>query len=321
MSDSSALGRAAASQTAPRRAGGSLSGLRRREAVEGYLFITPWILGFLMFSAGPMIASLLLSLTKYNIVSPPEFVGFDNYVYAFKLDDLFWGSLGRTVYYAVGNVSVGVTLSLLAAILLNQKLKGTVFFRTFFFLPSLTPVVAAALLWQWIYQPDVGLINSLLREVGIKGPGWMKSTEWAIPSLIIVALWMGVGGGRMIIFLAGLQGVPQELYDAAHIDGANSWQRFVNVTLPMVSPTAFFNLVLGVIGSFSVFSVAFIATDGGPAYATWFYVLHLYNAAFRNFEMGYASALAWIFFAVLLALTVVQWRLQKAWVYYEGEVR
>lgn len=303
------------------RGSGGLSGLRRREAVEGYLFISPWIIGFVLFSAGPMIASFALSLSKYNIIESPEFIGFENYAYAFQQDELFWGSLWRTIQYSVGNVAIGVTLSLLAALLLNQKLRGTVFFRTFFFLPSLTPVVAAALLWQWIFQPDVGLVNSLLRQVGIAGPGWMASPEWALPSLIIVALWTGVGGGRMIVFLAGLQGVPQELYEAAHIDGANFWHRFWNVTLPLVSPTVFFNLVLGIIGSFSVFSVAFIATDGGPAYATWFFVLHLYKSAFSNFEMGYASALAWVFFVILLVLTFVQLRLSKSWVHYEGEFK
>ncbi len=305
-----------AARVAPKRVS-----LRRREAIEGYLFITPWILGFLMFSAGPMLASLVLSTTKYSIIAPPEAIGLQNYQYAFQSDELFWGSLLRTVQYAVGNVVIGVTLSLLAAILLNQKLRGTVAFRTFFFLPSLTPAVAAALLWQWILQPDVGLVNSFLHQFGIQGPGWMKSTEWALPSLVLVALWTGVGGGRMIIFLAGLQGVPQELYEAANLDGANYWHRFRHVTLPMVSPTVFFNMVLGIIGSFSVFSVAFIATEGGPAYATWFYVLHLYQAAFRNFEMGYASALAWVFFVILLVLTVFQLTLSKRWVHYEGEVK
>lgn len=320
MSDGSATDRASVSSPAsqPKR---GLSGLRRREALEGYLFITPWILGFLFLSAGPMIGSLVLSFTKYNIISPPVFCGLCNYEYAFKFDDQFFGSLWRTIYYSLGNILIGVTLSLLAAILLNQKLKGTVFFRTFFFLPSLTPIVAAALLWQWIYQPEVGLINAALKQVGIHGPGWIKSPEWAIPSLVIIALWMGIGGNRMIIFLAGLQGVPQELYEAANLDGANFWHRFRHVTLPLLSPTVFFNVIMGIIGSFSVFSVAFMATDGGPAYATWFYVLNLYNAAFRNFEMGYASALAWVFFVILLILTYIQLRLSKSWVYYEGEVK
>lgn len=320
MSASSTPGGSAARAASPGRHA-TLSGLRRREALEGYLYISPWIIGFILFSAGPMLGSLVLSLTKYNIISEPEFVGLQNYEYAFKFDELFWGSLWRTIEYSVGNVTIGVTLSLLAALLLNQKLRATVLFRTFFFLPSLTPVVAAALLWQWIYQPDVGLLNTFLRGIGIEGPGWIKSPEWALPSLVIIALWSGIGGGRMIIFLAGLQGVPQELYEAAHLDGANFWHRFRHVTLPMVSPTVFFNMVLGIIGSFSVFSVAFIATDGGPAYATWFYVLHLYQAAFRNFEMGYASALAWVFFAILLVLTFIQLRLSKAWVHYEGEIK
>jgi multiple sugar transport system permease protein len=212
-----------------------------------------------------------------------------------------------------------VTGSLFLAVLLNQRLKGTTILRTCFFLPSLTPIVASALLWSWILHPDLGLVNYGLRQVGIQGPGWLTTTEWAIPALIIMALWGGLGGGRMIIFLAGLQGVSQELYEAAAIDGANAWQRFRNVTLPIITPTIFFNMVLGVIGSFSVFTVAYVATQGGPARATYFYVYHIFARGFQDTDMGYASALAWVFFAILLLFTAVQFRLQRHWVYYEAE--
>jgi multiple sugar transport system permease protein len=291
----------------------------RREAVEGFLYISPWILGFLIFGLGPLGASLYLSLTHYNVLKPPEFVGLDNYVYAFTHDRLFYVALERTTYYAVAAVTLGVVGSLLLAVLLNQRLKGTVAFRTMLFLPSLTPIVASALLWGWIFHPQLGLMNSGLRLIGVQGPGWLTTTEWALPSLVILALWGGLGGGRMIIFLAGLQGVPNELYEAASMDGASGWDRFRHVTLPMITPTIFFNLVLGIIGSFSVFAVAFVATSGGPVRATYFYVYHIFITAFQNSEMGYASALAWIFFAILLVFTAIQFRLQRYWVYYESE--
>ncbi len=293
----------------------------RREAIEGFLYISPWVLGFLVFTLGPMLASLFFSFTKYSILRPPELIGLDNYVTIFTRDRLFIQSLSRTAYYAAAVVTLGVIGSLLLAVLLNQKLAGTVVFRTMYFLPSLTPIVASALLWQWLYQPELGLFNSALAMIGIKGPGWLTTTEWAIPSLVIMALWAGLGGGRMIIFIAGLQGVPQELYEAAAIDGAGTWARFRNITLPMITPTIFFNLVLGIIGSFSVFAVAFVATQGGPARATYFYVYNIYKTGFADFNMGYASALAWIFFAILLVFTLIQFRLQRLWVYYESEER
>ncbi len=292
-------------------------GLRRREAIQGYMYVLPWVVGFLIFTFGPMLASLYLSFTAYNIVKEPRFIGLENYVYAFTRDRLFVQALQRTGLYAVAAVTLGVVGSLFLAVLLDQKLKGTVIFRTMFFLPSLTPIVASALLWGWIFQPQLGILNYLLAQVGIQGPGWLTSIEWALPSLVIMALWGNLGGGRMIIFLAGLQGVPTELYEAAAIDGANAWQRLRNVTLPMLTPTIFFNLVLGIIGSLSVFSVAYVATNGGPANATYFYVFHIFNRGFKDMDMGYASALAWVFFAILLAFTYLQFRLQSYWVYYE----
>jgi multiple sugar transport system permease protein len=294
---------------------------RRREALAGYLFLSPWIVGFALFVGGPILYSFYLSFNSYDVARPPRFVGFENYVNAFTSDDRFLPSLQLTFTYALISVPLALFGSLLLALLLNQRLRGTTFYRTFFFLPSLTPAVATAILWTWLLQPDVGLFNYALSVFGIRGPKWLGSTEWAMPSLILIALWTGIGGNRMMIFLAGLQGVSQELYDAADIDGAGAWARFRHITLPMISPTMFFNLVLGVIGALKVFTVAFIATQGGPAFATWFIALHIYTQAFKYLEMGYASALAWLFTLVLIVLTVLQLRLSKRWVYYEGEER
>jgi multiple sugar transport system permease protein len=299
--------------TAPRRRPWLGSPLQRREAIEGYLWISPWIIGFLVFSLGPIIASAYLSFTSYKIAASPTWIGLENYYQAFFVDKQFWPSLGRTVYYSVAVVVLGVSLSLVAAVLLNQEIKGRAFYRALYYLPSLTPVVALAILWRWLLQPQVGLVY----QVGITGPGWLSDRNWAIPALIMVGLWASIGGGRMIIFLAGLQGVPKELHESAEIDGANAIQRFFRITLPMISPVILFNLILGVIGSFSVFSVAYIATEGGPNYATWFYMLHLYYNAFSYFQMGYASALAWIFFVIIFVLSYIQIKLSNRWVYYE----
>jgi multiple sugar transport system permease protein len=297
----------------------SVSSARRREAIAGYLFLLPWAIGFAIFVAGPLIASAALSFTAFDVARPPRFVGFENFVTAFTTDDRFLSSLKLTFVYAIVSVPLALFGSLFLAMLLNQRLRATSFYRTCFFLPSLTPTVAVAILWTWLLQPDVGLFNYLLSVVGITGPKWLGSTEWAMPSLIMIALWTGIGGNRMMIFLAGLQGVPQELYDAASIDGAGAVQRFRHITLPMISPTMFFNLVLGVIAALKVFTVALIATNGGPAFSTWFIALHIWSQAFKYLEMGYASALAWIFTLVLLALTVVQFWASRHWVYYEGE--
>ncbi len=295
------------------------SPLTRRRAIEGYLYISPFLLGFLIFTAYPLVMSFYLSFTNYNIISDPVWAGLENYRRAFFEDDLFWSSLGRTGKYALWVVPLGIVCSLLAAMLLNQGLPGTTIFRTIFFLPSITPIIASVLIWLWILQPSIGVMNYLLSLVGIPGPAWVQSTAWAMPSLVLLSLWNTAGGSRMIVFLAGLQGVPQELYEAAHIDGASAWQRFWHVTIPMISPTIFFNLVISVIGALSVFSVAYIGTQGGPAYATYFYVYHLYVSAFQYSLMGYASALAWVFLLIVLFLTVLQFNLQSRWVFYAGD--
>lgn len=291
--------------------------MQRREALEGYLWISPWVIGFLVFSLGPIIASFYLSLTTYKIGGTPQWIGLQNYHEAFFNDKLFWPSLGRTAYFSIVSVVLGVFLSLLAAILLNQNLRGKTILRALFYLPSLTPIVSLALLWTWIFQPRLGLANYLLSFIGINGPGWLVDRSWAIPSIILVSLWSSVGGGRMIIFLAGLQGVPKEIYESAELDGAGAWSSFWNITIPMISPVILFNTILGVIGSFGVFSLAYIMTEGGPNYGTWFYMLHLYYNAFSYFQMGYASALAWFFFVIIFVLSYLQIKLSDRWVYYE----
>ena len=297
------------------------SPMRRREAIEGILYTSPWILGFIIFVAGPLVASAYYSFTKYNVLRPPRFIGLENYIYAFAKDELFLPSIWRSFYYALLSVPLAMIGSLILAILLNQKLRWPTLWRTMFFLPTLTPLIAAALLWRWMLNPDVGLINYLLGLVGIKGPGWLSSIEWAIPSLVIMGLWNSVGGSRMIIFLASLQDVPKELLEAAEIDGAGTWAKFRNVTLPLITPTIFFNLVLGIIFALRTFEAAFISTAGGPARATWFISLHIYQSAFVNFDMGYASAMSWVFFMILFALTYLQFRLSGSWVFYAGERR
>ena len=296
--------------------------LRTKEAIAGYLFLMPWLLGLALFIVGPMMTSGFLSFTRYDVVNPPQFVGLKNFIEIFTKDRLFWPSMMLTFRYALIVVPLSLVGALSAAMLLNQALRGTTLFRTFFFLPHLTPIVAAAVLWGWIFNADVGPINHWIRTItgSDNAPGWFRDPDWAMTGLIIMAMWGAIGGNTMLIFLAGLQGVPQELYDAAVVDGAGIWAKFRNVTLPMLTPTIFFNMVLGIIGALRVFSAAFVATQGGPAYSTWFYALHIYTRAFQYFEMGYASALAWIFFFVLFVFTFVQFRQSRRWVYYAGEV-
>jgi len=309
----------AQSKAGPAKRRMSLS--RRREALQGYLYISPWIIGFLAFVGGPLIASLYYSFTYYPLLANPSWVGLQNYTTALFKDRIFWIAVQRTIYWAILTVPLGVIGSFFAAVLLNRAIMGKTLWRILFFLPSLTPEVAAAVLWVWILQPDVGIVNSVLREIGITGPKWMASSQWALPSLALITLWTGIGSIRMLIFLAGLQGVPQELYDAGMVDGVNWWQKIWHITIPMISPTILLNLILGIIGSLQVFGIAFVTTAGGPAYATYFYALHLYQTAFQSFDMGYGSALAWFLFAAILTLTLIQIGASRRWVYYAGETQ
>ncbi|MGQ9629228.1 MAG: carbohydrate ABC transporter permease [bacterium] len=293
--------------------------MRSRETAEGYFFISPWILGLLFFTIGPIIASLTLSFHEYDIIAPPIFNGLENYKRLFFDDFRFWQALKVTTIYTVFAVPLQLTLGFAIAVLMNQKLKGITVFRTIYYLPAVVSGVAVAMLWKWIFSYEAGILNVLLWKVGIQGPNWLGSPEWVLPSLIIMSLW-GVGGG-MVIYLAGLQGIPTELYEAASIDGAGVWQRFWNVTIPMMTPVIFFNLVMGVIGSFQVFTQAYVMTQGGPLNASLFYVLYLYRRAFQDLQMGYASALAWILFIVILICTIIIFKTSARWVYYEAGLR
>lgn len=300
----------------------------RRTALDlsGFAFIAPWLIGFLLFTAGPMLASLVISFHSWSMLSPPEWEGIDNYRRIFTDDPLFPVSLWNTVSYVIGAVPAAIALSLGLALLLNRSLPGMGIFRTIVFLPSITNVIAVSVLWLWIFNPEYGLLNAGLRLLGIDGILWLQSERWAKPALILMSLW-GVGGST-IIFLAALQGIPRELYDAASLDGAGPYNRFLHITLPMISPAMFFSLVVGVIGSFQVFAQAFVMTgtaqpgaEGGPGNATLFLVLYLYKKAFQEFRMGYASALAWILFLIILVFTLAQKRLSTRWVYYEAGER
>ncbi|HEY3107411.1 MAG TPA: sugar ABC transporter permease, partial [Chloroflexota bacterium] len=301
---------------------------RRRWATTadlwGYAFIGPWVVGFFVFTLGPFLASLYLSFSEYKLVDAPTWVGLKNYDTMFSSlwsdagDIQVWTSLRNTVYYTVFHVPLAMLLAFFIAQLLNADVRAMPLFRTMFYLPSVTAGVATAILWLWLLNPS-GLVNYGLSLVGVTGPRWFGSSQWAMPGLILMSLW-GIGG-TIIVYLAGLQGVPQQLYEAASIDGAGWWGKLRHVTVPMMTPTIFFTMVMGLIASFQVFTPALVITDGGPGTSTLFYLLHLYRNGFRWFNMGYASAMAWLLFVIILVFTLLQVRLSRRWVYYEGESR
>jgi multiple sugar transport system permease protein len=306
----------------PARGGG---GSRRRgrvgraEARWGVLFALPAILGFLIFTIGPMIASFVFSLTDWTVGGTPHFTGVDNYV-QISQDPLFWKSLGVTTYYTLAAVPIALIVGFAAAMLVNGGLRLRSFWRTIYYLPTLVPAVASAVLWIWIFNPDYGLFNQLLRSVGLPGSNWIYDESTSVPSLIIMSTW-GFGNG-MVIFLAGLQGVPRQLYEAVALDGGGAWAKFRNVTLPFMTPVIFYNLVTGVIGTFQVFNQAYVMTSGGPNNSTLFYIYYLYTKAFTDSQMGYASALAWILFVIVLVITALLFRNARSWVFYEtGDAR
>ncbi|NPV80866.1 MAG: sugar ABC transporter permease [Firmicutes bacterium] len=269
-----------------------------------------------MFTLYPFAASIYYSLTDYSVLNAPEFVGVGNYVTLFSKDPLFWKSLYNTLYYAVISLPLQILVALGLATLLNQRVRGLAVFRTIFYLPSIVPIVGASIVWMWLLNPQYGIINGILYALGINGPGWITDPVWSKPSLIIMSLW-GVGGS-MIIYLAALQDVPVQLYEASELDGASPLHKFRHVTLPMISPAIFFQLVMGLIGALQYFTQAYVMTQGGPADSTLFYSLYLYNNAFRYFKMGYASAMAWILFIIILVLTLLVFRTSRSWVYYAG---
>jgi multiple sugar transport system permease protein len=281
--------------------------------------VAPAVLGFALFSLGPMLVSAYLSLTSYDVVTPPRFVGFDNYFYLMRHDPAFWPSVKVTLIYAAVTVPLGLALSLSVALLLNRNVKLLGTFRTIYFLPSLLPATASGVVWVYIFHPNQGLLNRLLAQANIQGPAWTQSVDWALPALIIMGLWSF--GGAMVIFLAGLQDVPRSLYEAADLDGAGRLSQFRNVTLPIISPVVFFNLVMGLIGAFKAFDSAYVfgmtsgGVAGGPARATLFYALNLYLKAFSYFHMGLASAMAWLLFLAIVLLTWLNFRLSRRWVH------
>ncbi|OQA46245.1 MAG: Lactose transport system permease protein LacF [Chloroflexi bacterium ADurb.Bin325] len=289
-----------------------------REARWGMFFVAPWVIGFLIFTLGPVVASLGLSFMDYELISAPTWRGLGNYIELITRDRLFGRSLYNTVYYTLFSVPLGLMAAFMLALLLNVKLPGMNIYRTVFYLPAVTSGVAVSLLWIWLFNPQFGLINYLLRSIGLPGPGWLVDEAWSKPAFILMSVW-GVGG-TTIIFLAGLQGVPRTLYEAAEIDGANTWQRFRHVTIPMMTPVIFFNMIVGIIGSFQVFTSAYVMTQGGPRESTLFYVLYLFRQGFKLLRMGYAASMAWILFVIIIVLTLIQLRLSTRWVYYESEL-
>jgi multiple sugar transport system permease protein len=289
--------------------------LERRRAIEGWLFVSPFVVGFLLFFAGPMLFAAYISLTDWPVLATPKFVGFRNFR-TMIVDNLFWKSLGITAYYTFFSVPLNMVAGLALALLLNQKVRGLAFFRTLFYIPAVVTGVGVAVLWWAIFNTEYGMLNNILRMVGLPAIPWLIHTQWVIPSFIIMSLWQ-VGGG-MVIYLAGLQGIPTDLYESANIDGAGAWARFRYITLPLLSPVLLFNLILGIIGSFQSFTNALVMTNGGPSQASLFFVLYLYRNAWQYNQMGYAAALSWALFAVVLVLTIFIFRMTASRVYYAG---
>jgi multiple sugar transport system permease protein len=297
-----------------------LTPARRREALMFWAFISPWVIGFVGLTAVPMFGSLWLSFTDWDSFSEPVFVGLSNYMTLLTDDSLFWQSLLHTVYFAVVSVPLSLLIALFLAQHLSKPVKGARIFRTVIYLPTLVPIVAAAMIFKWLLAPDNGPINGFLAIFGIQGPAWLLDAGAVIPAIILLSLWQ-VGAGT-ILLIAALQGVPVELYEAARIDGASRTTQFWRIAVPMVSPVLFFNLVTGTIAAFQTFSQVYVLTDGtsGPDNASLMMVPYLFTTAFRNYDMGYASALAWLLFLIILLLSLVIIRTSRGWVFYESDV-
>jgi len=285
-----------------------------RRTVTGYLFIGPFVLGVLLWVVYPAGMAAWLSVQKWNLITPPKFVGLDNFQTMFN-DPLFWQSLKVTVIYTIFSVPLGLIISFSMALLINTKVRGLAIFRTVYYLPSIMPAVAGAVLWAWIYNTDFGLLNSILYSIGIPKIAWLQEPKYALPAMILMSLW-GVGAA-MIIFLAGLQGIDDVYYEAAKIDGAGRWAQLINITIPMMSSVIFFNLILGVINSFQIFTAGYLITNGGPQNATLFFVLYLYRVGFQYLKMGYAASLSWVLFFVIMIFTVVIFKTVGSRVYYQ----
>lgn len=310
------------SSTALGHAGTQRSGMTRRQLIahlEGWAFASPWIVGFIAFTAGPMLFSAAMAFTTWDLINEPRWVGLDNWRLILGGDPLVLKALQVTSLYALMAVPLNVIFGLALALLLNSGVLGLRFYRTAFFMPSVLSGVAVALLWRWVFSGNFGLANLFLGYLGIEGPRWLATEEWALPSLVIMSLW-AVGGG-MVIYLAGLQGISSEFYEAAEVDGAGWWSRLWNITIPLMTPALFFQLVTGLIAALQVFTQPYVMTNGGPNDATLAFVLYLYRNAFQYFKMGYASALAWVLFVYILLLTLLIFRTARSWVHYEGERR
>ncbi len=302
--------------------GGARPGLalkpRTREAIAGYLFLLPNLVGFLIFTALAVVASAAISLTDWDLLSQAKFVGLKNYQTLLTNDPLFRKVLLNTFYFTFVSVPLTVVISLGLALALNQGIRGLALYRAAYFMPVITAMVVVALIWRWFYNPDFGVLNYLLNQLGIRRPpNWLADQRWAMPAVMIMAIWKHVGY-NMVIFLAGLQAIPSNLYEAASIDGAGRWERFRYVTLPLLTPTTFFVLIVSLIGSLQVFDAVLVLTGGGPANATRTIVFHIWEQAFVFLKMGYAAAIAWILFFIIFLITLVQWRLQGRWVHYEA---
>jgi multiple sugar transport system permease protein len=289
----------------------------RQQALTGILFMMPWFIGFLIFGLYPMIMSVYYSLCRYDVLRIPQFIGLGNYEKLIFEDPYFWVSISNTLIYTALRVPLCIIGSLLLAVLVNNAVKGVKLFRTVYFIPSIVTGVVLSVVWLWMFNPQFGLINSSLAYFGIPGPLWLLDPNWSKPSMVLMSVW-SIGGGRMLVFLAALQGIPNHLYEAVDIDGGGWWAKFRNVTIPMISPILFLWTVLEIIFSLQVFVEAYIMTQGGPLNSTMFYNLYLYNKAFNDFEMGYASALAWILLIISLIITLIQFKLSKRWVHYDG---
>ncbi|MFG1732972.1 carbohydrate ABC transporter permease [Paenibacillus sp. 843] len=291
---------------------------RTQRELYGWLFALPAILGLLIFTLGPMMYSLYMSFTDYTGSNSPTFTGLDNYRRLFSGEDqYFYKSLAVTFYFVILSVPTGIVYSFLLAIILNQNVKGKSLFRTIFYLPSIVPIIAISFIWLWLLNPDLGLANELLRSLGLPGSQWIFGEKSVVPSLALMNLW--TTGGTMIIFLAGLQDIPRSLYEAIEMDGGSRLAKLRHITIPMMTPTIFFNLIMGIINGFQVFSQAYVMTNGGPNNASLFYVFYLYREAFQFSRMGSASAIAWVLFLIIMVLTYVVFRTSNKWVYYEGD--
>ncbi|GGA40677.1 carbohydrate ABC transporter permease [Paenibacillus physcomitrellae] len=288
--------------------------MKRREQLWAYLFIASPILGFLLFAFIPLSYSVYVSFTDYSGYKTPVLNGGDNYVNLVH-DELFWKTLGNTIYSAL-SIPIGMICSLGLATALNQKIRGIRFFRTLFFLPTISSVIALTLLWKWIFNDTYGLLNHLLEVVGINGPAWLSSERWAMPAMIIQGVWSGLGI-NLVLYLAALQGVPRSFYEAAEMDGANAWQRFRSITIPCISPTTLYILITSIIGALQDYPRFQIMTEGGPNYSTTTIVYYLFQNAFRYMNMGFASAMAWILGIIILVITLLNFYFSRRWVHYE----